>query len=83
MFDRIRCPLQFLILALLVAASSARADTISIRADEWLPYNGATSRNPAGYMIEMADAIAKANGHTIDYRTMPWKDALEATRKGD
>ncbi len=81
MFDRIRVPLLFVLLV--IAAPAATADTISIRADEWLPYNGATSRNPAGYMIEMADAIAKANGHTIDYRTMPWKDALEATRKGD
>ena len=62
---------------------SAAADTITIRADEWLPYNGPSTRKPAGYMIEFADRIAAANGHTIDYRHLPWDDALVAVQKGE
>ncbi len=58
------------------------AETIRIRADEWLPYNGPSNQKPPGYMIEMAKAIAKTAGHTIDYRHMPWEDALEGVRVG-
>jgi polar amino acid transport system substrate-binding protein len=68
---------------LLSCAAVVQADTISIRADEWLPYNGPLTRKPPGYMIELADAIAAANGHTIDYKTMPWDDAVASSRKGD
>lgn len=63
--------------------AAAGANTISIRSDEWLPYNGSSARKPPGYMIEMADSIARANGHTIDYRNLPWDDALIAVRRGD
>lgn len=63
-------------------SAAIAADTISIRADEWLPYNGPTTRRPAGYMIEMADRIAAAAGHSIDYRHLPWEDSLEAVAQG-
>lgn len=63
-------------------STSALADAISIRSDEWLPYNGATTKNPPGYMIELAEKIAAANGHTIAYATMPWDDAVAAVRRG-
>lgn len=70
-----------LVLLLLVGAVSA--DTITIRADPWLPYNGIGNRPPAGYMIEFATRIAQANGHTIQYSNMPWDDAMVAVRKGE
>lgn len=60
----------------------AQADDIKIRADPWLPYSGGSEMNPAGYMVEMAKAIAEANGHTIQYRTMPWTNALDVVREG-
>jgi len=66
----------------LVYQSPVAAETIRIRADEWLPYNGPSSQKPPGYMIEMASAIAKTAGHTIDYRHIPWDDALEGVRAG-
>jgi ABC-type amino acid transport substrate-binding protein len=70
------------LIVLLLSSASALADTISIRADEWLPYNGPQSKKPAGYMIEAAEKIAAANGHTIKYATMPWDDAVAAVRRG-
>lgn len=68
--------------ALCVFSTGVLADAITIRADEWLPYNGPTSQKPAGYMIELAQKIAAANGHTIAYATMPWDDAVSAVRRG-
>ncbi|MBK8284027.1 MAG: transporter substrate-binding domain-containing protein [Ahniella sp.] len=75
--------LQVSLIVLLCTAAQVHADTITIRADEWLPYNGPLSRKPPGYMIEMADAIAATQGHTIEYKTMPWDDAVASSRKGD
>jgi len=66
----------------LLLSSAVVADEIRIRADPWLPYSGRSDMNPAGYMVEMAQAIAKANGHTIEYRTLPWANALELVRAG-
>lgn len=71
-----------LALPLLAAATGAHAAEIRIRSDEWLPYNGPSTLNPPGYMIELANAIAKANGHTIDYAHLPWDDAIAAVRAG-
>ena len=47
-------------LVLLFASAAVGADTISIRADEWLPYNGPGTKKPPGYMIELAEKIAVA-----------------------
>jgi polar amino acid transport system substrate-binding protein len=59
------------------------AETISIRADPWLPYSGLGSKAPSGYMVDLARKIAAANGDTIDYANMPWADAKSAVRKGE
>lgn len=65
-----------------LASLATQAESISIRADEWLPYNGPATLKPPGYMIELAQKIAAANGHTISYATMPWDDAVAAVRRG-
>lgn len=70
-------------LTLILFASVCNAVEISIRADPWLPYNGVGSKPPAGYMIDAARLIARANGHTIEYMNQPWDDALVAVRRGD
>ena len=72
----------FALFSCAVLAAPAQADDIKIRADPWLPYSGGGEMNPAGYMVEMAKAIAEANGHTIQYRTLPWTNALDAVREG-
>jgi polar amino acid transport system substrate-binding protein len=63
-------------------ATANRAESITIRADPWLPYNGLGNKPPAGYMIELAQKIARANGHSVNYANMPWDDALADVRKG-
>jgi polar amino acid transport system substrate-binding protein len=70
------------VLAAGLAATTVGAAEIRIRSDEWLPYNGPSTLKPPGYMIELAQLIAKANGHTIQYSHLPWDDAIAAVRAG-
>lgn len=70
------------VLCCVALGAPALADDIKIRADPWLPYSGSSEMNPAGYMVEMAKAIAEANDHTIEYRTLPWTNALDTVRAG-
>ena len=60
----------------------AMADTVSIRADEWYPVNGAEKSAQPGYMIEIAKQILNKNGHSLDYQTLPWIGSITMVRKG-
>lgn len=61
---------------------SAQADVITLRADEWCPYNCAVDAEKPGYGIEIAKEILAKAGHTLEYKTMAWARALEECRKG-
>lgn len=61
----------------------AQAETITVVADQWCPYNCAENEEKRGYMVEIARAALAKSGVTIEYKTMPWSRALELTRKGD
>lgn len=79
-----RCSLQWLLgICAFAMASTAGAEAIRVRADPWLPYSGGQEMDPPGYMVEMAETIAKANGHELEYRTLPWKNALQVVREGN
>lgn len=71
------------VLALACVASIAQADTITIRSDSWYPYNGKPGGKPEGYMIEAARAIAKLNGHSIDYRLLDWDASIAQVTSGN
>jgi polar amino acid transport system substrate-binding protein len=62
--------------------NGAFAAQITIRSDEWFPYNGAPGDAQEGYMIDAAREIAIANGHIIDYRLSDWDASIEAARGG-
>lgn len=68
--------------AMMFAASTAPAATITIVADEWCPYNCEPGSDEPGYMIEIAQKVLGEAGHTIEYRNMPWSRAIEEARKG-
>ncbi|NBX65780.1 MAG: ABC transporter substrate-binding protein [Proteobacteria bacterium] len=73
----------FSILSLALALSGpARADTITIVADEWCPYNCAPDSGKPGIFIEIARYAFEKEGHTVDYRIIPWTRAIEDTREG-
>lgn len=67
---------------LLMTALSSRAEVISIRSDIWYPINGEPDSAAPGYMIEMAQIIARRAGHDIDYKLMPWERSLLEVRRG-
>lgn len=66
-----------------ITASTVGAETISIRADNWYPMNGAPGAEKPGYMIELAQIIFGEHGHSVDYQTMPWERALATVRAGE
>jgi len=61
----------------------AAADTITIVADRWPPYNGDPDSEEPGYGIEIAQYIFDSAGHRIIYKILPWKRAVLQTRSGD
>jgi polar amino acid transport system substrate-binding protein len=76
-------PVLILLLSvLLVSPVNSSADTITIVADEWCPYNCVPGTSKPGYLIEIAETIFKKAGHRVDYKTMNWSRSIETTRKG-
>lgn len=61
---------------------AAATETITIVADEWCPYNCAEAAENQGYMLELARAIFKKEGIEVQYKVMPWIDAINETRAG-
>lgn len=73
----------FLFLASFLIVGAAMADTISIRADLWCPYNCAPSDKKVGYAMEVVKTILEKAGHQVDYQTLPWDQSIARTRSGD
>lgn len=77
-----RFALAVLLAGTALAAPAARADVITLRADEWCPYNCAEDSDKPGYGVEVAKEVFSKAGHTLEYKTMAWARALEECRKG-
>lgn len=76
-------PLTLIAAAVLVLLStSARAETITLVADPWCPYNCDPASGKLGYAVDVAKEIFEKAGHTIDYKVLPWTRALADTRAG-
>jgi len=65
-----------------LAVSGYSAETLHIRADFWMPYNGDPVAEHPGFAVELAKAIFEPQGIKVDYQTMPWVESLEAAREG-
>lgn len=74
-----------ILLALLLSliVTPGLADTITIRADVWCPYNCEPSAKKPGYGIEIVKAIFENAGHHIDYGNLNWANSIERTRNGE
>lgn len=74
---------RFLFLILVSSVPGwVRADVISLRADNWCPYNCAPGSDKPGYLIEIAQRVFREAGHTVDYQKINWARAISETRKG-
>jgi len=69
-----------LFLSLPTAASAA---TLTIRSDNWPPFNADPKDAKTGYMIEVLREIYGAAGDKVDYQLMSWDESLERVRKGE
>lgn len=69
-------------LALSLWAAAALAQTVSVRADYWYPYNGDPADAKPGYVIEILKAVFEKGGGKVDYAVMPWKRAVSEAEKG-
>lgn len=63
------------------AATPAAADVISLRADDWCPFNCSEAKK--GYGVEVAEQVFAAAGHTIQYQLAPWSRSLEDCLRGE
>ncbi|MDN3579191.1 transporter substrate-binding domain-containing protein [Chitinimonas viridis] len=70
------------LLTLGLGAPLAMAETITIRADSWCPFNCVPQSAKPGYMIEIASAALGKAGHKVDYQNLNWSRALAAARDG-
>lgn len=62
---------------------SAQADTITVVADTWCPYNCEPSSDKPGLLIEIARyGLEEKGGHTLEYKVLPWARAIEEARYG-
>ena len=57
------------------------ADTITLKADYYMPYNG-DGKAETGYVLDIAKAIFEPKGHKIVYVMTPWDRAVAETRAG-
>ena len=67
----------------LTSASLQSAESISIRADIWAPYNAQPDADHPGFTIEMVKEVFAPHGVTIDYQIMPWARAVQACKAGE
>jgi len=86
-FPRVSAGLALLCLAAVPCAAeeSPAADDkapVSIRADEWFPYNGKPGSEWEGFGIEMMREIFGRAGFEVDYQLAPWTRAVEDARQG-
>jgi len=67
---------------IIAMATTCPAETITIVADEWPPFNGSANSQAEGYMVDIIRIVFETHGIEVKYITMPWKRAIAETRKG-
>lgn len=71
-----------LIALLYLSSSIVTANTISLKADIWYPFNGTPDAKKPGYMVEIAKQAWGESGYTVNYQLMDWDETLEQTASG-
>jgi polar amino acid transport system substrate-binding protein len=70
------------LLPLLCVAALAAADTVTLRADAYLPFNGDPKAERPGSIIEIAKRVFEKAGYSVDYQIMPWTRVIEEVKAG-
>lgn len=74
--------LMALLTALLVFCAGARAESLSVRADYWYPFNGAPDSERPGFAIDILRHIFVSRGIRLDYQLEDWSHSLQMVRAG-
>lgn len=69
-------------LLLLLGLQTARADTITLVADYWCPFNCRPGDESPGFLVEVAQRALALEGHHVVYQTLPWSRAITDVRAG-
>jgi polar amino acid transport system substrate-binding protein len=64
-------------------AAAASKEKIILAADYWCPYNCDPKDKNPGYLVELAQKAFEVYGIDVEYRLMPWSDALQAAKEGE
>ncbi|HVN71277.1 MAG TPA: transporter substrate-binding domain-containing protein [Desulfomonilia bacterium] len=79
---KVKCFLSLFFFICIIYALPVSADQIVVIADPWCPFTCEPGSADPGYMIEIAQAVFTKSGHTVVYKNLEWKKAIEETRKG-
>ena len=71
-----------LALAVLSPVATAGAETLTLVADEWCPYNCTPGDEKPGFLVEIVKKVFEPQGFTVDYKIVPWARAIRDTRAG-
>jgi polar amino acid transport system substrate-binding protein len=62
---------------------SAGGKTLSFVGDIWAPFNMSPGGKPEGYIVDIIRAVFEPQGYEVDYRLVPWAQAIEETKAGE
>jgi len=63
--------------------SFAAREKIVLAADYWCPYNCHPEDEKPGFLVELATKVFSIYGVEVEYRLMPWYEALDKAEKGE
>jgi polar amino acid transport system substrate-binding protein len=78
----LKWPPIIVFLAAIFLCSQGYAETITLRADIWCPYNCEPASDAPGFMVEIARQAFEKAGYSVDYQLLNWARAVEETRNG-
>ena len=75
--------LYMVLISMVFSTASFGVETITIRSDEWMPFNGQPGDTQyPGFTIEIMKMIFEPKGKHIDYQLMPWARSIRCVRNG-
>lgn len=77
-----KATISFILCVLVLLPWISRAETITLVADEWPPFNSTPGSSQEGYLVDVARAVFEDRGHSVAYNLLPWRRALDMVRKG-
>ncbi|MFZ4405107.1 MAG: transporter substrate-binding domain-containing protein, partial [Pseudobdellovibrionaceae bacterium] len=72
----------FCVFYVLLFCITSKADQLVFKADKWCPYSCTPGTSAQGYMVDILKKVFKDKGHTVEYKIMPWAEAVKEAESG-